>query len=201
MSIGVNPIKLNLKGRAGSDDSIKPQGSLKEKQQQCMVSMPIDVKQGKHSNACSSHAVMHIMICPTCSRHQIAKRSRLDINDLSKKIQCNSCNSTKPSKLWKCNCGVRWHICPRHSQNPPSKSDDTKIIVARKASKRLLSNASIGQILDDDLKRESKSAKKHFNEDNIELGFPVANRALKLGMIPQILRERFHLDTSMSSNI
>ena len=111
--------------------------------------------------------------------------------------------SYKIAKYWLCNCGVMWHTCPRHGQrNPPHKAGENPIIVASKASKRTLLSANIGQILDDDLKHESKLARKHPFDEIIDSGYTApAIRELKLGMIPLILRERFHLATSSSSSI
>ena len=80
------------------------------------------------------------------------------------------------------------------------KAGDNPNTVASKASKRPLQPASFEQMLDDDLKRESKIAKKHPCDDIIELGYEApAQRVLKLGMIPLKLRERFDLATSSSN--
>ena len=93
------------------------------------------------------------------------------------------------------------HICLRHGHgNPRHKAGDKDHIVVKKASKRLMQPLSVEQVLDDDLRRESKQAKKHPCDDIIDLGFAApTNKELKLGMIPICLGERFHLATSTSS--
>ena len=143
------------------------------------------------------------MICPCCKQHNLAQPNKLLRHDLAIKITCSNCCRKSLATNWTCNCGVMWHICPRHGQqNPPRmrthKADDILNAIASKASKRPPLTATIGQILDD-LKRESQIAKKHPCDDIIDLGYMApASRELKLGMIPVKLRERSHLATSNS---
>ena len=60
------------------------------------------------------------------------------------------------------------------------------------ASKRLLSNAHIGQLLDDDLRRESKRAKSCHPSSHIVLAEQVMKDGkLKPNLIPAKLKERF----------
>ena len=142
---------------------------------------------------------MHIMVCSACLQQNIAQKGKLKSDDLAIKIKCSSCNKKSVSNIWKCNCGVMWHTCPRHghTQDPPYEAGGNLTTVARKASKRQLLTANLEQILDDDLMRESKQAKKCPREDFIELGHTSPhNRVISIGMIPQVLRERFHLASS-----
>ena len=92
-----------------------------------------------------------------------------------------------------------WHSCARHAckaAHPQCKAGGYHDTVASKASKRPLLNASFEQILDDDLRRESKYVRKLPCDDIIDLGYRAPqDRVLKLSMIPPILRERFHLAT------
>ncbi len=73
-----------------------------------------------------------------------------------------------------------------------TKAKGSRKTVASKASKRLLIDAPLGQILDDDLRRESKQAKTLMFDGYITLGDTALNEsAVSLGMIPPRLRERF----------
>ena len=152
-----------------------------------------------HSGECDTHT----MICPGCGQLNLAQNNKLQQTNLEIKIKCINCCILSSSMEWKCNCGVKWHTCQRHALKAASTKADAKCnTVARKASKRPLLSANIGQILDDDLKHESKLARKHPFDEIIDLGYAApAIRELKLGMIPLILRERFHLATSSSSSI
>ena len=76
------------------------------------------------------------------------------------------------SARWLCNCGVTWHTCNRHATHKAalSKAKGSRTDVASKASKRLLIDAPLGQILDDDLRRESKRAKTLMFDNYITFG-------------------------------
>ena len=72
------------------------------------------------------------------------------------------------------------------------KAKGSRKIVASKASKRLHIDAPLGQILDDDLRRESKRAKTLMFDNYITFGdTALKNTVVTLGMIPPRLRERF----------
>jgi len=72
------------------------------------------------------------------------------------------------------------------------KAKGSRKIVASKTSKRLLIDAPLGQILNDDLKRESKRAKTLMFDNYITFGdTALKNSVVTLGMIPPRLRERF----------
>ena len=75
----------------------------------------------------------------------------------------------------------------------PKKAQEKPNQISRKASKRLLSNASVGQLLDDDLRRESKRAKQLVECDIItfECNAPLRGALLNPNMIPKSLRDRF----------
>ena len=81
-----------------------------------------------------------------------------------------------------------------------SKSDMVKTRADNASSVRLHTNASFADILDDDLKREAKRAKKSYEQDatlervpNLVLPF---GRELRASMLSPVLRQRFaHLLT------
>ena len=143
-------------------------------------------------------SLMHTMICPACGQINVAQCSKLQQTNLEIKIKCSNCCKLLQSMDWKCNCGVKWHTCQRHANKAASSKAEEKCNkVARKASKRPLMSASLEQLLDDDLRRESNDAKNQY-DGIIDLGYS-ARKALKLGMIPQSLRERFPHATSSSN--
>ena len=61
---------------------------------------------------------------------------------------------------------------------------------SNKASKRKLENASLDEILDDDLRLESKHARCHQYDGIIDLGAS-SPQAIRLGMLPESLKLRF----------
>ena len=100
----------------------------------------------------------------------VAKDAQLQQADLDIKIKCSHCCKRLPARDWKCNCGVVWHTCKRHAPKAAILKANGKLnTIASKASKRLLYDASVGQLLDDDLRPESKRAKCHTNDDFITL--------------------------------
>ena len=117
-------------------------------------------------------------------------------------IKCKACHKFGPSRKWKCNCGVPWHICKVHScaeKIKPTRINETQSssshISGKAPSKRLSPNANIDEILDDDLRTEAKRAKRfdaeskvnslavHGNSQEIEA-------SMQSGRFPQ-LRARF----------
>ena len=102
---GLDPIKLNLRGRAGCDDQIKPHNGLRNLQQSCDRYIR-DINPDTSFSSCSLYTTMHIMTCPSCSMQQPAQQSKLRPHDLSIKIECSGCNVKHISKHWKCNCMV-----------------------------------------------------------------------------------------------
>ncbi len=150
-----------------------------------------------HDKAASNTAyhAMHTMLCPSCGHLNLAQDDKLQQANLEIKMKCANCRIRSPSMDWKCHCGVVWHTCLRHALKAAhNKASVNRKIVASKASKRPLLNASLEQLLDDDLRRESKSARKQPYDGIIELGYSAPkDKVLKLGMIPPTLRERFPL--------
>ena len=137
---------------------------------------------------------MHIMICPLCSQPNVAQSHKLKQDNLEIRLQCSNCCMRPISARWLCNCGVTWHTCNRHATHKAalSKAKGSRTDVASKASKRRLIEAPLEQILDDDLRRESKQARTLMDDEFITLGhIALNNSAVSLGMIPPKLRERF----------
>ena len=136
---------------------------------------------------------MHIMICPSCNQPNVAQSHKLKQANLEVGLKCSHCCMRPPSAQWLCNCGVMWHTCKRHAMKAASiKAKGSRKIVASKASKRLLIEAPLGLILDDDLRRESKRAKTLVFDEQITLRDAELNQStVTLGMIPPRLRERF----------
>jgi ribonuclease HI len=192
-------VKLDLKGKTKWDDNLPICAALKAV---CCSSASADVQYTSATQASSStcHAQqMHISICPNCGIHNTVNslhsgkylRTNLEI-----KIKCQDCYKSMPSIKWKCNCGEFWHNCQKHAPIAAEKTVDNKHPnISRKASKRLLLSASPEKLLDDDLKRESKSAKKHQSDDIIILEDSNGSYVTP-GMLPQRLKDRFQITVS-----
>jgi ribonuclease HI len=132
--------------------------------------------------------------CPTCKTSNTRMHSFNKMN-LETLVKCKSCSRSAQSQNWLCPCANRWHMCPRHMLDQTTapcvhKRQKTN----NKTAKRPV--VSLGQMLDAELERESKQARKHFevgmllDETIIELE-PSSNISLRPGMLPSSLRERF----------
>ena len=184
-------VRFDFKGKASWDDKLPTCDSFMH---MCEEVSPHELCAFDKSGSGSAFNTMHTMICPKCGQLNIAQNTRLQQNNLDIKIKCTNCCIRSPSGDWKCNCDVVWHICQRHAHKAAntSKAKGSRTIVTSKASKRPLHKATLEQLLDDDLKRESKFAKKQPYDGIINLGYYAPmGRALSLGMIPPRLRERF----------
>ncbi len=91
-------------------------------------------------------------------------------------------------QLWYCLAQMQRHA----HKAAKSKANGSRNTVASKASKRLLYDASVGQLLDDDLRREAKQAKRLAHGEIIMLVDNAhVESALRPNMLPPKLRERF----------
>ena len=183
--------KLELKGKSSWDDKIPVCTSLKA--MCCSTDFPHVRIKDRDSSSDSSRIPISIMICPSCNSKGVADIAKLQQADLDIKIKCDNCCIRPPSRDWKCNCQVRWHTCLRHvCVTAIHKAKGKPNPITSKASKRLLKNATVGQLLDDDLQREPKLAKRLLDDDIITLEdkAPMAS-AIKPNMIPQSLKDRF----------
>ena len=105
---------------------------------------------------------MHVMVCPQCKVHSVANGAKFKVDDLSIRIPCPSCGKRPISAHWHCYCGVVWHTCVRHSNHrytsaPSQGRSRTRV---RSTAKRQAS-VNADDLLDEDLLRESKLARKH----------------------------------------
>ena len=193
-------MKLDLKGKTTWDDNLPICAALKAV---CCSSASADVEYTSATQASSGstcHAQqMHITICPNCGAHNTVNSlhsGKYLRRNLEIKIKCQGCHKSMPSIKWKCNCGELWHNCQKHAPIAAEKTVDNKHPnISGKASKRLLMSASPEELLDDDLKRESKFAKKHQSDEFIILEDSNGSRFTP-GMLPQRLKDRFQITVS-----
>ena len=182
-------VKLDLKGKASWDDSMPTLTSLQER---CQALVPEPVLIHEHSD--EAYYKMHTITCPSCGHMNIAQEKQLQQTNLELKIKCCSCCKLWASVGWKCCCGVRWHTCFRHARKAHTRVEGKRAEITRnksnKASKRKLENASLDEILDDDLRLESKHARCHQYDGIIDLGAS-SPQTIRLGMLPESLKLRF----------
>ena len=187
---GLKPVKLILKGKAGWDDNFPRNRNTEHARVRNLPSLD---SCDKAAQLDSTHVIpISIIRCPKCKHDSVAQAAQLQQANLDLKIKCIHCCIRLPSRDWECNCGILWHVCKKHAPKAANhKAKGIPNIVASKASKRQLHHASIGQMLDDDLRRESKLAKCHAHGEFIMLEDKALCSALRPNMIPPKLRERF----------
>ena len=56
--------------------------------------------------------------CPRCPTATDASRKAFDLAKLDGKTWCKSCSRSLPIKEWRCICGIPWHTCNRHKNEP-----------------------------------------------------------------------------------
>ena len=59
-----------------------------------------------------------LFACPTCGNVSEGTRPTIALDLLDKKTWCNSCRCSRFVRLWRCECGVPWHACPKHMGEP-----------------------------------------------------------------------------------
>ena len=196
-SIRMSP--LSLKGKSGWDSRLASfTGSLDlpDGYQALNASVPDQPRLGRQ---------MHVAQCPSCHKQSPSQRYKIQCYDLDLKIKCCECLKRTCLKAWKCNCGVLWHTCRVHSctenvepyykSQASSKSSMEKLTLEKTSSKRLHSNASFEQILDDDLRIDAKRAKKSHEQDEtlarVQITVSSRPRELRAAMLSPNLRQRF----------
>ena len=138
---------------------------------------------------------MHVVQCPSCKKQTPCQHYSFQYEDLDRKIKCIECHRPKPTRGWKCNCGVLWYMCEVHkyevniriSRIECTHPKSSKVI----PSGSLHANAPFEQILDDDLRIEAKRANKCLKHDASSAGTKMPYK-LKASMLSPKLRERFN---------
>ncbi len=137
--------------------------------------------------------LLSIIVCPNCNAENAASNAQLRQVDLDLKVKCSTCCTRPPSRDWRCICMHRWHSCTKHhvmSNDNWAKGKPSSF--SRRFPKRKLHSAPVGQVLDDDLQRESKLAKHLVEPDVITLESDTFSiGALRPNLIPQRLKDRF----------
>ena len=144
---------------------------------------------------------MFVVKCPMCAQQSPSHSYKFQYEDLDVKIKCTECLKFSAVKHCKCNCGVLWHTCKVHyctvkvkptvkvELRSASKSEGN----GKANSKRMLSNASFNELLDDDLRTQAKRAKQLDGDDKMDdiVVPPRAPNQLRASMLPISLREKF----------
>ena len=59
--------------------------------------------------------------CPTCGAQRDAARIQLRRPGVAcgfRMMWCGSCRTREWASSWTCSCGVKWHLCPVHCEDP-----------------------------------------------------------------------------------
>ena len=141
---------------------------------------------------------MQIVACPRCNIQSTYEHYNFQYQRLDDKAKCTECKKYSSVNDWKCNCGIPWYLCKvhtcakhtnqsrRNSRNPFS-SDNLKNSASRTSVKRPTSD--LDEVLDEDLGRESKRAKKVYEESSSTAS--TKPYTLRATMVCKNLRERF----------
>ena len=136
---------------------------------------------------------LHVAICPRCNIHCAATSLSFLPFNLEVNIRCPVCHKPSVSRHWKCTCELSWHLCCRHVPIAPARK--TSRVTRSPCSAKRPADKPPGEILDDELRRESKHARKEESvlDDPpvIELGSSSAPPPIRPGMLPPSLRARF----------
>ena len=187
--------QLVTRGKASWDDSIPKLGHI-------IFDMPhnpnlqaSDTMQGFIATDASSsdHNTMHVMVCPSCNRPSAALGHKFNVANLSQRVQCYHCGKRPTTVLWKCNCGMIWHKCPRHRHHTAEKAKVAKRTSRiGKGTQNSLCNASPEDLLDDDLLQASKRARTHhYGTLCHSASSGGQHEKIPFRMLPSTLRDRF----------
>ena len=150
-------VKLCFKGKTGWDTKLASKTTISVISQEQQSVVPSEDSEKRE---------MHIVQCPACHKQSPSERYRFQYKDLDIKIKCSVCLKSTPIRGWNCNCGVLWYNCKVHSctkNNLPKaegKPRSSGSIEATPLVDKLIENSSYEDLLDDDLRREAKRAKK-----------------------------------------
>ena len=137
---------------------------------------------------------LSVVICPKCANQCAAASMKLVPFNLETLLRCPSCARVTISRHWRCTCDTSWHLCHKHVLKACVQCTS---FVSRKSVRLAKRPAAtdLQSILDDELKREAKTAKREGTmidlPNMIDLGASSSSLPLRSGMLTQNLRERF----------
>ena len=103
---GFRPAKIDIKGKAPWDDHI-PLCSTGDR----LLSRVTSVRQ---TSANMENDTLHIpltkVVCPNCQSVGKAVQDKFLVKSFETHITCARCGKQTPSRDWKCQCNIRWHI-------------------------------------------------------------------------------------------
>ena len=56
--------------------------------------------------------------CPRCPHQLPGTKPAFRHNNLDTRVWCNQCQKSLFIRLWQCKCGIPWHTCPLHKDEP-----------------------------------------------------------------------------------
>ena len=59
-----------------------------------------------------------LLQCPTCVAFVDGTREAFRSDNLNMRTWCRTCKRSRFVRLWRCRCGLLWHICSLHAKEP-----------------------------------------------------------------------------------
>ena len=186
---------INFRGKTAWDTRL-------DTYQASLVCNAFDIQNDSSPPVCSesSRRLMFVTQCPLCHKQSSAHNYKFQYTNLDCKIKCVECNKHSAIKYWKCNCGSHWHACKVHLCATKDKPDKAKPRSSSKNEegvqsnlKRLHKNANFDQLLDDDLRIQTKRVKKLSMLEAGGQGAAPSSKSIQLrsSMLSPSLRHRF----------
>ena len=67
-----------------------------------------------------------LLRCPNCPEQVDGTRRAFDLNTIDYRTWCRRCKRSRFVRLWRCQCGMPWHLCPTHSGEPARLRSNTE---------------------------------------------------------------------------
>ena len=171
---------IQLKGRAKWAKGLKPYkgpfykastgdttGSSTDTHRPCMPTNPPIEPPTKRARTLPT---LIFLQCPKCPHKLPGTRSSFQDHNLDSKVWCKQCHCSRLVKQWQCTCGVPWHLCPLHKDEParlrsqqPTPPPPKQRFPAAKAGGKAKLTKGMGQGRDTAVQRwlDSPAPKRH----------------------------------------
>ena len=121
------PVKnIQLRGRAAWSANIKPYRLTIYPHTNRPHKPPqnhTDMHTGPAEQATPPQAKIIFFRCPKCPHQVTGTKPAFHHHNLDTRIWCNQCQRQRFVRLWQCSCGIPWHTCPNHRDEPARLRD------------------------------------------------------------------------------
>ena len=158
----LKPVQLVTRGKAAWDDAIlcTRDMHMQAPRDNNGTTSSQPCRHAAEGNTCDECPNIHIMICPLCTKESVAVGHKFVTSNLAIRVTCQHSGKKPLTVRWKCSCGIPWHGCPRHAEH--SNALTTAQVKPRRENKqesKRKHNATMYDLLDEDLMHESKKAR------------------------------------------